>query len=424
MKTPLKQIFNFLTVAMAIAQQIKTYSVPTTGNFFPEGMVCANTTDELCVELSQSINHHSMCSDGQFDLQCANLLLPRDHKLLSHDDFLTETHVEKREQAYVCSRYCDIGLFADSQALHDSDTAILLQIYLNRFATESKIGFIGNLDLHRNTKEYSDLAFMSKHLAEKGYVFISGGEPGMEAVHLGAWFACHTDNALLEAIEMLAKAPYYYGQKEWNIPFAHEWDRTAREVQEKYPRIHPGNDIAIASIYHGGHEPAAVIAHMELRAGHKQPPMSFASRYVTILNRQQREEAIVLSASAAVIFTAASPQSEAGLFTALKYKRLKNNEIKEQNCNKKLILLNTGNWAPYMTEQVTLVTDSAYDSASQIIQHIPQNGKDCRMSDRSFFRPAALECANEGLYRPFRCKQDENGENSAFLRDPSKGYRC
>jgi predicted Rossmann-fold nucleotide-binding protein len=101
----------------------------------------------------------------------------------------------------------------------------------------------------RTDEYYTKTAMTAKLLTEAGYFIVSGGGPGiMEATNLGAYFAKKSNKKLLDAIEMLKKAPHYSDKK---------FHTQAMKVLEKYPK--GAESLAIPTWFYG-HEPSNLFA--------------------------------------------------------------------------------------------------------------------------------------------------------------------
>ncbi len=139
------------------------------------------------------------------------------------------------------------------QRLHDHaiDDALreLLEFDNGGMTTERCVGFMGGHGIRRDAPFFSLSAKTAKLLAEADYFVVSGGGPGiMEAANLGAYMAGKPQEALNEAIELLAEAPHY------TSPGYHE---KAMMVIDRYPT--GGDSLAIPTWFYG-HEPSNLFA--------------------------------------------------------------------------------------------------------------------------------------------------------------------
>ena len=111
------------------------------------------------------------------------------------------------------------------------------------------VGFMGGHSTLRTDPFYEKTAFTAKLLCEHGYYIVSGGGPGiMEATNLGAYFGGKSDSDLVEALQLLQKAPHY----------THEgYHEAAVEVLERFPK--GAENLAIPTWFYG-HEPSNLFA--------------------------------------------------------------------------------------------------------------------------------------------------------------------
>ena len=139
------------------------------------------------------------------------------------------------------------------QRIHDHamDDALndLLQFDSEGMTKKKCVGFMGGHSTKRSDEYYTKTALTTKLLSEAGYFVVSGGGPGiMEATNLGAYFAKKSVKSLLDAIEILKKAPHY-SDKNFNLQ--------AMKVLKKYPT--GGKSLAIPTWFYG-HEPSNLFA--------------------------------------------------------------------------------------------------------------------------------------------------------------------
>ena len=133
-------------------------------------------------------------------------------------------------------------------ALHDAaiDTA------LDRLVAGRRVvGVMGGHALARGDAGYRQAARLGRAVARTGALVGTGGGPGaMEAVNLGASLAGHPDEALDEAIDVLATVPAYR-------PSVAAWARVAFDVRRRWPGGDGG--LGVPTWFYG-HEPANVFA--------------------------------------------------------------------------------------------------------------------------------------------------------------------
>lgn len=290
------------------------------------------------IPLEPITNNHAHCSN----------LLSRGNGLIPQEQFFTDTNLADYQSLYNCGlNALKKGEFADKRALHDLDAGSDLEDYLAQFSPQDKIGIMGGSDLDRDTSGYREVAFIAKWLSASNYTIITGGGPGaMEAAHLGAWFSCRQDEELNDAIKILATVPKYV---------RNEWLRTAKEVQNKYPRRSQGNDIAIATFVYG-----------------HRPPTSFASKITTYFSEPLREEAILLSSTGALIFTPGGSGTDEEVFSSFKHRDYRGSVYK----NRPLILYSHKHWSQQLSHKMISKAIIA-DSIDDILLHIPTRTGTC-----------------------------------------------
>lgn len=167
-----------------------------------------------------------------------------------------------------------------SRSLHDCSVRIALFEFLENFDEKRIIAVMGGHNMGRQEPTYKQVAFLSKSLAEKGYLMISGGGPGaMEATHLGVWFAGRPDAELLDAIQILSVAPRY------NDPM---WLPTAFKVFDKYPKTNYVS-LSIPTWFYG-HE----------------PPTPFSTHIAKLFENSLREEGLLAIAKGGIIYSPGS----------------------------------------------------------------------------------------------------------------------
>lgn len=139
------------------------------------------------------------------------------------------------------------------QRIHDHaiDEALrdLLQYESNGMTKLRCVGVMGGHGTLRTDPFFQKTAETAKLLTEQGYYVVSGGGPGiMEAANLGAYMAGKSDEALEDALNILAQAPYYKDKG---------YHRAALEVLAHFPKGR--NSLAIPTWFYG-HEPSNLFA--------------------------------------------------------------------------------------------------------------------------------------------------------------------
>jgi predicted Rossmann-fold nucleotide-binding protein len=139
------------------------------------------------------------------------------------------------------------------QRLHDHaiDEALrdLLQYDGNGMTRLRCVGFMGGHGALRTDPWYLKTAQTAKLLAEHDYYVVSGGGPGiMEAANLGAYMAGKSDEALEDALHILAQAPHYKDKG---------YHRASLEALARFPK--GKSSLAIPTWFYG-HEPSNLFA--------------------------------------------------------------------------------------------------------------------------------------------------------------------
>lgn len=146
------------------------------------------------------------------------------------------------------------------RALHDSSMTQLT----GQFIDDKKVvAIMGGHNVLRGTDDYEQVAGLARTLAERGYLVASGGGPGaMEASHLGAAHAGHSDAAFRSALALLAQTPEL-SAGHWSalshagepnsafIRAIHDWVQPALDLARTLEN--PGESLAVPT-WHYGHE--------------------------------------------------------------------------------------------------------------------------------------------------------------------------
>ena len=137
-----------------------------------------------------------------------------------------------------------------ARTLHDRAISDALHEFLSNYEEKQIVGIMGGHGLLRTDKAFRQVANISKHLTESGYIMVSGGGPGaMEATHFGAWMAGRTTEEMDEAISMLSVAPSYKDRL---------WLDSAFQVRNKFTQKEYKSLGVPTWLY--GHEPATPFA--------------------------------------------------------------------------------------------------------------------------------------------------------------------
>jgi predicted Rossmann-fold nucleotide-binding protein len=134
------------------------------------------------------------------------------------------------------------------QALHDHAVDDALGDHV---AGRRLVGIMGGHALARGSDEYVEAALLGRQLARSGLTVASGGGPGaMEAANLGAYLSPFPDDALAEAVDLLATRPTFR-------PDVRTWAEAALEVRRRWP---DGADSLGIPTWFYGHEPPNLLA--------------------------------------------------------------------------------------------------------------------------------------------------------------------
>lgn len=147
------------------------------------------------------------------------------------------------------------------------------------------VAIMGGHGMGRHEPAYADVARIARALTREGFLCASGGGPGaMEATHLGAFLAPRPDEALDEALGLLAAAPRFADR---------EWLSQAFRVRERFPLSaeevarHPSLGV-----------PTWLYGH--------EPPNAFATLHAKYFANSVREDGLLAIAKHGVIFTPGS----------------------------------------------------------------------------------------------------------------------
>ncbi|MFD3541332.1 LOG family protein [Streptomyces sp. NPDC058662] len=160
------------------------------------------------------------------------------------------------------------------RSVHDDAVSDALDEHL---AGARVVGVMGGHAMSRGGTDYRGAAELGRSLARSGLTIATGGGPGaMEAANLGAYLAPAPDEALAEALEMLAKAPSF-------APSVSDWARAAFAVRERWPA--GGDSVGIPTWFYG-HE----------------PPNAFAGHIAKYFANATREDGLLARSTAGVVF--------------------------------------------------------------------------------------------------------------------------
>ncbi len=148
------------------------------------------------------------------------------------------------------------------------------------------VAVMGGHSLGRDSAEYATVARLGRALARLDRLTATGGGPGaMEAAHLGAFLAPQDDDALPEALEMLAPVPRFDSPGPW-------LDSAWRVRQRFGSPATTGSDRAGLGI------PTWLYGH--------EPPNVFASHIAKYFANSVREDGLLAIATFGVVVTPGS----------------------------------------------------------------------------------------------------------------------
>jgi predicted Rossmann-fold nucleotide-binding protein len=163
-----------------------------------------------------------------------------------------------------------------AQRLHDHSIDVAVSEFL--CAEPPVVGVMGSAVTLRTDPWYARVAKLARALARAGYLVATGGGPGsMEAANLGAFLAPHPDDALDEALRILARAPAHEGD-------LHSYVDAAAAVRERYPE--GGHSIGIPTWFY----PA-------------EPVGQFGTHIAKYFANSIREDGLLTIAVSGVVFT-------------------------------------------------------------------------------------------------------------------------
>lgn len=192
----------------------------------------------------------------------------------AEDLYDTERYADSLDaRAYAWSRQpADLDATL-AQALHDHAIDDALTSWVSQ---RSLVGVMGGHALERGAPEYAAAARLGRALATS-YAVATGGGPGaMEAANLGAALSLHAEEALEEALRMLAAAPSFR-------PDIDAWVGPAFEIRRRWPELRDSLGIPT---WHYGHE----------------PPNAFATSIAKYFRNATRESILLEICQAGIVF--------------------------------------------------------------------------------------------------------------------------
>ncbi|MFN8017208.1 MAG: hypothetical protein U0P45_03700 [Acidimicrobiales bacterium] len=158
------------------------------------------------------------------------------------------------------------------------------------------VAVMGGHALARTDPAYRQVAELSRAIARRGFLLLSGGGPGaMEATHLGAMLAPAGDLALDEALGALAEVPDFPETKGIVAPGGgidpaklaalHAWSAPAFRLLDQVPPEGRGASMSVPTWFYG-HE----------------PPTPFATHIAKLFSNPLREDGLLAAAVDGVIY--------------------------------------------------------------------------------------------------------------------------
>ncbi|MGW7432981.1 LOG family protein [Streptomyces sp. NPDC054861] len=223
-------------------------SVPATGAVF---LGCPMRPDAAAKVRAEGALVFPPVPDLPFDPYRARLYSP-DGLFAGVEEEGYEATPDALAYAWFQRTKADGDVFASMlRAIHDDAISDALDELL---AGARVVGVMGGHAMARGTDAYAGAARLGRALARTGLTVATGGGPGaMEAANLGAYTAPLADPVLVEALELLAKAPSF-------TPSVTEWARAAFEVRARWQR--GGDSVGIPTWFYGHEPPNAFAGHI------------------------------------------------------------------------------------------------------------------------------------------------------------------
>lgn len=166
-----------------------------------------------------------------------------------------------------------------ARRIHDNSISDALDEFLAVFPHRSLLAIMGGHAVARQDQLFREIVELARSLRRKGYLLASGGGPGlMEATNLGSYLAPYPDDALPEALQLMADVPTFRSG-------CGPWLASAFRVRQRFPFRAGGESVGIPTWFYG-HE----------------PPNVFASHIAKYFENSLREEGLLALAQGGIVF--------------------------------------------------------------------------------------------------------------------------
>ncbi len=184
-----------------------------------------------------------------------------------------------------------------TRRLHDHSISNAL---MDAIEGRKVVAIMGGHGIERSDDFYWKVAKIARELTQQGFLLVSGGGPGiMEATHLGAYFACRTEDEMAAAVELLKPRPV--GAEKGKEYEDWDWLHRAMRVIEAYPLT---KEMEAKSMSIG--IPTWLYGH--------EPPAPFPTHIAKYFANSVREDGLLAIAKHGVIFAPGSAGTTQEIF--------------------------------------------------------------------------------------------------------------